>query len=416
MRRTLSEQHPAVARGSSGARAQRRDSVIYVGGFGLPDRTASAQRCLGNARLLRSVGFEVTIVGKLSPELSAEGMRAPAIVDGFTCYDIRAPLPGRKFKTYVHSAEPIEAVIEAVGSDRVHSVIAYNYPAVGLSRLIDCCKRRGIPTVVECTEWYGWEGRDPLRNMQRIMGSFWRARVLASRAGNVIVASKYLLKHYEGKNVLVLPFVVDANEDKWARKDSEPCVASRRLVYAGSPGLGLRKDKINYLMEALATLRAEGLAFHLDVVGLTREQYIEAIPAHKGLVEGILAGSVQFHGRVPHAKAIAVQRAADYSVFFRDPDRMSHVGFPTKYVEAVACGIPCITNPTSDIPCYLTDGVNGFLARSHRRSDIAVALRRALKISDEDLAAMKVRLVDNPFHVDRWEVEARRFMQAIQRV
>jgi hypothetical protein len=31
-----------------------RDTVLYVGGFGLPDRTASALRALGNAAVLRA--------------------------------------------------------------------------------------------------------------------------------------------------------------------------------------------------------------------------------------------------------------------------------------------------------------------------------------------------------------------------
>lgn len=394
-----------------------RKKVIYAGGFGLPDRTASAQRCLGNAKLLRSIGFDVVIVGKLAAETPSQPEEMHRTIDGFECYDIRAPLPGRKFRTYVHAADPIEAVIRHLGAERVHSVIAYNYPARGLARLMQACRRLDIPTVVECTEWYGWEGKDPLHNVLRMLGSFWRSRVLAPRAGHVIVASQYLLKYYRESNVLVLPFVVDANEPKWSLPRVNGTGAGvRRFVYAGSPGLGLRKDKVNYLLESLATLRDEGHRFHLDVVGLTPEQYVSAVPGHRKLVEDRLAGCVQFHGRVPHPRAVELQRSADFSVFFRDPDRVASVGFPTKYVEAVACGIPSITNPTSDLPEYLVDGVNGFLARSQELRDITEALRKALALSDAELSEMKARLADNPFHYEhaRWQGETRRFMTAIQ--
>ena len=41
-----------------------RDTVLYVGGFGLPDRTASALRALCNAAVLRAAGYRVVIAGK----------------------------------------------------------------------------------------------------------------------------------------------------------------------------------------------------------------------------------------------------------------------------------------------------------------------------------------------------------------
>lgn len=408
---TFSDPSPLDVIGASSSAA--RKTVIYVGGFGLPDRTASAQRCLGNAKLLRSVGFEVVIVGKLSAERPAREADTRRVIDGFQCYDIRAPLPGRKYRSYVYFADPIEAVIGAIGSSRVHAVMAYNYPALGLWRLMDSCDKLGIRTVVECTEWYGWEGKALFTNSMRIVGSFWRARVLAPRAGNVVVASRYLLKYYRDKNVLVLPFVVDVSESKWFSSPPKEAKSVRRLVYAGSPGLGLRKDKINYLIESLGALKEEGIRFHLDVVGMTQAEYLQSVPEHRRLLESALGDSVRFHGRVPHQTAIELQKAADFSVFFRDPDRVSSVGFPTKYVEAVACGIPSITNPTSDLPEYLTDGVNGFLARSHRRDDIADALRRALQLSDGELSAMKDRVTDNPFHYVQWKERASRFLNAI---
>ena len=388
-----------------------RNVVLYVGGFGLPDWTASAHRCFGNAKLLRSIGFDVVIMGKLSAEAPTLADDMHRVIHGFRCHDIRAPFPGRTFRTYVYSADSVRAVIDELGPQRIHSLIAYNYPATALSRLIRLCERHGIRPVVECADWYGWEGKAIVSNVQRQVGAFVRSRVLAPRAGNVILVSRHLLKYYDGSNVLVLPFVVDASDQKWSEAAvSLPKDGIRRLVYAGSPGLGLRKDKINYLIESLAALKQEGFQFRLDVVGLSRPQYLEAAPGHHQHLER-LRDSVVFHGRVPHSEALELQRRADFAVFFRRPDRVANVGFPTKYVEATSCGIPTITNPTSDIGQYLHDGINGLLARSHAQRDIEESLRRAMLLSDAELAAMKGRLTDNPFHYERWQDHARRFME-----
>lgn len=401
----------STSRESAGRDEDRRRVVLYVGGFGLPDRTASAQRCLGNAKLLRSIGFEVVIMGKLEDPSATEGDRSSGHIDGFRCIDIREPIPGRKFPTYVYSAASVMAVLDQIGPQRVHSLIAYNYPATALAQLIGICRKHRIRPVVECADWYAWEGRAIVSNVQRVLGAFVRTRVLAPAAGNIILVSRYLLKYYGGHNVLVLPFVVDPSDAKWSAKpELRARDGIRRLVYAGSPGMGLRKDKINYLVASLASLRREGHFFHVDVVGLSKAQYLDAVPAHEALL-GELGNAVVFHGWVPHRAAIALQRAADFSVFFRDPDRMTSVGFPTKFVEATSCGTPTITNPTSDISDFLVDGVTGVLARSHAQADIEDALRRALRLPDAEVAAMKERLAENPFHYGRWQDAARAFME-----
>ena len=41
-------------------------------------------------------------------------------------------------------------------------------------------------------------------------------------------------------------------------------------------------------------------------------------------------------------------------------------GFPTKFAESLANGIPVITNPTSDIESFISHGKNGFLAKTKK--------------------------------------------------
>ena len=81
-------------------------------------------------------------------------------------------------------------------------------------------------------------------------------------------------------------------------------------------------------------------------------------------------------GKLPH-DAVGVLKAADFSMFVRDRNRVSEVGFPTKYAEAATCGIPVLTNRTSDIGDYLVDGENGILLPDCSPASIEHGLARA---------------------------------------
>ena len=38
------------------------DEIIYIGGFELPDKNAAAHRVLGNAKILRELGYKVILI------------------------------------------------------------------------------------------------------------------------------------------------------------------------------------------------------------------------------------------------------------------------------------------------------------------------------------------------------------------
>jgi glycosyltransferase involved in cell wall biosynthesis len=386
-----------------------RDVVIYAGGFRLPDGAASGQRCLGNARLLRSIGFRPLVIGKLPDR---EPFADLAVFDGIECREIRRRKGGAG---YERSAGPVMEAVADVGAHRVHSILLYNYTAFGLARVMRACRKAGIPVIVECTEWYGWEGKGVVRNLRRIFESRWRATRLARRAGNILCATRWFADRHPGGNVLVLPFVMDHAQASGPTGVAWPGGgAGRRFIYSGSPGLGLSKDKLQDAISAFARMHAEGVAFQFVIVGLRREDYLAAVPGHASCLES-LGDAVVFMGKVPRATAVSLLRSADFSVFFRGRNRTSQVGFPTKYAEATAFGIPVISNRTSDIADYLRDGVNGLLIEGSRRDAIEMALRRATTMSRAEVDRMKDEMArDKSFCVDAWQDRARAFMAQVR--
>lgn len=392
-----------------------RDTVLYVGGFGLPDRTASALRALGNAAVLRMAGYRVVIAGKFAQ--LREPHSQPVRLQGFDCHDIRQPLPGLPSVDYTVSVANVRALAAHVGIDRVAAIMAYNYPGFGLKRLLLFGRNQGIPVINESTEWYGWEGFRPVTNVRRILESHWRNNSLVKRAGNFVCATQWSRQRHPEANALVLPFAMDPDWGCWKVEadDGWCCDADTvRLAYSGSPGLGMHKDRLPLIMQALDHVDPAGKRFRFAVVGMTKHDYLSSMPQHAELV-GRHAHSIRFQGRMPHNEAVGVLKAADFSIFVRERNRVSEVGFPTKYAEAATCGIPVLTNRSSDIANYLIDGENGILLQDCGPISIRHGLERALGMPREALGRMRARAAqEKSFTPQAWVSRMQAFMRALR--
>jgi glycosyltransferase involved in cell wall biosynthesis len=385
-----------------------RDTVLYVGGFGLPDRTASALRAFGNASVLRAAGYRVLLAGKFQAVPAPDTQPVP--VQGFDC-------PGSKRNDYTLSEANILALAHHVGADRIAAIMAYNYPGYGLHRLLHLGKELGIPVINESTEWYGWEGFRPVTNARRILESRWRNTSLVRRAGNLVCATKWLSKRHPRVNALVLPFVLDPRWDCWQTAPNQTWCGvtdALRFVYSGSPGLGMHKDRLPLIVEALDRLSRAGRTFRFGIVGMTLQDYLRSMPRHSALLARNSDG-IRFLGRMPHRDAVAVLKAADFSIFVRERNRVSEVGFPTKYAEAATCGIPVLTNRTSDIADYLVDGDNGILVQDVTPEALQRGLERALAMPRQALDRMRTRASEETsFAPDAWVQPMGDFMRALR--
>lgn len=389
-----------------------RDAIILAGGFNLQGMGASALRALGLAQLFQALGYRVVVLGKFG-EIPEDDSPFVRDIDGIPCRDIRRPLTGPRPADYVVSADSVMAMADHLGPSRVRAVLCYNYPARGAWSIIRGCQRRGIAPILDCTEWYGWEGRKILRNLHRQIGVQVRMRFLTRLSGNVVCASSWFQRRMASQHTVLLPFVLDTAQPRWVRTaGSESGIP--RLVYSGLPGVGMFKDRLPVMIGALASLVQEGYAFNVSIAGIAADDYLSVVPSHAAQLR-VIGDRIRFHGRIPHHHSLDLIRAADFSVFFRHRNRVSNTGFPTKYVEAATLGVPVITNATSDLPRYLHDGVNGIMARSTGEADVLDALRRALILSpaerSEMVAACRSR---NPFDFHEWLEPAKLFLSNLR--
>lgn len=332
--------------------------ILYIGGFELPDRNAAAHRVLSVGRSLRQAGHDVEYIGvtRLNEET---GKRLS--IDGFSYTTIPYPAGTKAWFYHISHFIPLQDIEEAAPD----VVILYNLYALAQRRIIKYCRKRNIRVIGDITEWYHVTGLSPRALVQKADINL-RMRRYNFRLDGIIAISRFLYDFYSCKVPTVcIPPTVDYSESKFSRDRELTAHNPIRLVYAGSPGS--EKDRLSQIINAI-----EGNSrFSLDVIGISANS----------------TSNIRFHGRVSHPKALKFVKDADFQVIFRPDNLVTRAGFPTKFVESLACGIPVIATPSSNICDFLRDGYNGFVISGEQ--DIAACLRRIAGLQPDDLIQMK---------------------------
>ncbi|HEX6928749.1 MAG TPA: glycosyltransferase [Gammaproteobacteria bacterium] len=166
------------------------------------------------------------------------------------------------------------------------------------------------------------------------------------------------------------------------------------------------------LFKACARLKAQGVAFHCQVVG-------------DGPLRNLLAGDIRRHGLQANVELLGalpsqdVERklaAASVFVLASQRSRRGNMdGIPVALMEAMASGTPVISTAVSGIPELVEDGRTGLLVPPRDPAALALAIRRMLQ--DETLRQRciegAVRKVRQEFDA---ETEGRRLLGIIRSI
>lgn len=344
--------------------------VLYLGGFELPDKNAAAQRVLANARLLRDMGFEVSFIG-----ISKDMHNAPHYIEGFKSNPVPYPTSTKDWIYQIFTFISFRQILDY----RPDYVVLYNFPSFASLKILRHCHRKGIKVIHDITEWESNSKWSPSDIMRRIDINL-RMRYCVKKMDGVIAISRFLYEYYcRFTNTIQVPPTVDLSNPKFCR-DRVLCKkdGSVKIVYAGSAGNVATKDKLDTIIESLNKYPS----IHLDVVGLTEEQFCLLFGWHSEINDNI-----KFHGRVSHLEAVQAVCNADFQLLIRDNSLKNKAGFPTKLVESFSCCTPIIATVSSNICDYLEDNVNGFVISGKQSLDDV--LNRVIEMTSEDISKMK---------------------------
>ena len=319
----------------------KKETVLYIGGFQLPEKNAAALRVVANAKILRELGYRVVFLNALVDSNTEKVQYVQ--YHGFKCIEY-------KRESQVEYLLSSKRVISALKKTKAKILIAYNYPAIALEKIRFYCHKNNIKCYADATEWYVPEGH-PIFCLVKTIDTELRMRYVQPRLDGVIAISKYLYKFYENKvHTVQIPPLVDCQEKKW-KNPVKKNHHGIKLIYAGSPSA--QKERLDLIVKAVENQR-RNTEISLDVIGITKEQFESMYDcSYKG-------ERVRFHGRISNTDVIQMTKSANWAVILREKNKVVQAGFPTKVAEAISCKTPIIANKFSNIEDYL-DSSNSIL-------------------------------------------------------
>lgn len=342
--------------------------VLYIGGFELPDKNAAAQRVVGNAHALQALGYEVIFLNKTSCKNKSE-------ISCFGCHCINSPKVGWK---YLISATEVKKTIKKY---KISHLIAYNYPAIALKKIIKYCKKNGVKCYADVTEWYEIKG-NPLKKLFKKYDVELRMKKLHKCMDGVIAISEYLYQYYcRDVKTVKIPPLVNINEEKWNKFEREN-EGITVFSYVGSPSA--RKEKLGLIVKTIEKM-SEKINAILIIVGITKAEFEQIYSL------SIDSQAIIFKGRLPHEEAIQIVKQSDWSIIMRENFLFVQAGFPTKVVESISCGTPVLANKFSNIQDYLNES-NSILFDGDKQ------LADAIDIACEN----RIRVDNTIFHYSKY--------------
>ncbi len=347
-----------------------KGTILYVGGFEMPDKNAAAHRVLNNGKIFRELGYDVVFLGISHTDQSVSKKECA----GFDCWAIPYPKSTKAWMKYLADISQLKKLLELYQD--VRGIIFYNYQAVALWEGIRLCRKKQIFCVADATEWYCASKNNLLFYCIKQADTCLRMRVLQPRMDGIIAISSYLNDYYVKKNckVVQIPPLVDKQENKWQCLKVKKSGSKKMLVYAGNPGD--IKDNMDLVIEGVKQYKDD---LELHVIG--------NIPTSSQ--EQWTASNIIFHGRLTHQECLQLISQSDFQIFLRQDNLVTRAGFPTKFGESFACGTPVITNAHSNVRDYLSDEENAFVVEEMTQDNVNSVLEKVAILDDAQIECMK---------------------------
>ena len=382
--------------GRSKFQMKNKKTIIYIGGFELPDKNAAAQRVLANAKILRELNYNVLLIG-IDKELQNDSdiKKTKRTIEGFESFSMPYPNSKKLWFTHIISAHVMKMLL--LEMDDVYAVICYNYPAIAMYNILQLCKKKNIMCLADATEWYENSGGGVLFNSIKWLDTFLRMYYVHSKVDGIISVSTFLTEFYTKKHqsVIQLPTLYDVKDFKYSKK-SENKDKKTHFLYAGSAFTIERvtkdrsniKDRLDVIISTFVKVHKSNTEFILNIYGLTKENYLLVFPEYKEILFK-LDKHILFHGRCPHQEIIKSIQESDFTIFIRRLDRVIEAGFPSKYSESISYGTPVISNMISNIEPYSEEGKNHFELDLNDENNRVKKILKILELEEDTIDDMK---------------------------
>lgn len=183
----------------------------------------------------------------------------------------------------------------------------------------------------------------------------------------------YFRINYPQKSALHVPMMVEFNRfDLEVKKE-------KKITYCGL--LNDQKDGIDILLKAFSLLTIKFPDYKLILIGDSYSTKDDR--KYEKMVKNLnLDDKVDFKGRISNDRIPFELSRSSILVLPRPENVQTKAGFPTKLGEYLASGNPVVATSVGEIPLYLKDGINSFLAIPGNVISFASKLEEVLTSSD----------------------------------
>ncbi len=334
-----------------------KGTIIYYGGFSLPDKNASANRAVSNGKIFDKLGFNTIFLGA---DYEGKWDNVHKINDNM--FEECHPRTAKQWLDSMVSFKNLKLLANEYKDLKM--IILYNVPFVTLLLAKKYFEKQGIEVVYDCTEWTQFTEGSVVKKIFKYVDEFFIRKFAHKVASRVIVISKMMASAYsKNKKILRLPPLVDINDEIWNQQVNRE--KDFTFCFAGFPGGD--KENLDKIVKAFMGMSESNI--RLNIVGLTAEDFVSMYPEFSTTSFG--ESSIDFKGVCTHKEAVKYTLNSDCYIFIRPNTRRSNAGFPTKFAESYTCGVPIITTNISDIKDYQKKASRVFLLDSTTTEEIA---------------------------------------------
>ena len=352
-------------------------TILLISQYKFPEGDAGSVRFYNMALSLQTLGYRVIVIG-----LGNEGTPFNELLyKGIKYYTLRS---ANKYSTYFLFLFRVMKMLRNIKNKMsVDSIIlGTSFPDVLLGLQIYCSFYK-ILLVKDVVEWYSSKQfKLGIFSFQYILKNLENKYFLMKRT-RIISISHYLYTSFSKRGFFTVRIPIFFN-----MKEAQSCIkkydGKLQIVYAGSPG---KKDYLDAFLNGLFLFDDFEISqIRVVIVGVD-DRALRALVADK--VYSKVSSVLLIMGKRKREETLNIIAQSNFSVFLRDSDaRYAKAGFPTKSIESFFCGTPIICNISSDLGDFLIDGKNSFIVKSLKESDVAYTLRRALKLTPQEIQEM----------------------------
>lgn len=165
----------------------------------------------------------------------------------------------------------------------------------------------------------------------------------------------YFEKKYSAKPRVQIPMTVGLE-----RFNKINNIRQKKITYVGT--LNDKKDGISILINAFAKVSKIFKDYKLVLYGDTANKSVLSVYKEK-LIEAGAKNKILFKGKIDREKIPQILSESSVLILPRPDSLQARNGFPTKLGEYLATGRPVVATSVGEIPNYLKDGENAFLAK-----------------------------------------------------